>query len=218
MQPFVSIEGFGSAAVGTIYGIGRNYAEHAIELGNSVPVGEPVVFLKAPSSVRSLLSGGLAFAGETFHFEAELVIRIGQNIAMGSQGLGWASVAGIGLGIDLTRREKQNELKSKGLPWTLAKSFAGSSLLSPFIQASEVGGLEFFQFKFSVDNKLRQNGDTHHMIFDVPSILQYLSSFNTLLTGDLIFTGTPAGVGSMCKGDPFTLELMEPHRKWEGIL
>ncbi len=218
MQPTVSIEGFGSTAVGTIYAIGRNYSEHALELGNAVPVGEPVVFLKAPSSVRTLAGGALAFASETFHFEAELVLRIGQNVALGSKNVGWSSVAGIALGLDLTRREKQNELKSKGLPWTLAKSFAGSSLISPFIQTSELGGQDFFQFKLLVDGKMRQQGDTRQMIFDVPSILQYLSSFNSLLTGDLVFTGTPAGVGAICKGDHFSLELTEPHRKWDGTL
>lgn len=218
MQPLVSIESFGSSAVGTIYGIGRNYSEHALELGNPAPVGEPVVFLKAPSSVRPLSGGTLAFSTEVFHFEAELVLRIGQNVPMGSKNIGWSCVAGIGLGLDLTRREKQNELKAKGLPWTLAKSFAGSSLLSPFIQIRDLGGQEFFQFKFSIDGNLRQQGDTRQMTFDVPSILQYLSSFNSLLTGDLIFTGTPAGVGPISKGDNFTLELLEPHRKWNGVL
>jgi 2-keto-4-pentenoate hydratase/2-oxohepta-3-ene-1,7-dioic acid hydratase in catechol pathway len=218
MQPTVSIEGFGSSAIGTIYAIGRNYAEHAKELGNAVPVGDPVVFLKAPSSARSLADGSLAFGSETFHFEAEVVLRIGQNVPMGSKNIDWSCVGSVGLGLDLTRREKQNELKTKGLPWTIAKSFTGASLLSPMIQCSELGSQQFFQFTLSVGGETKQTGDTRQMIFDVPSILKYLNSFNTLLTGDLIFTGTPAGVGPIRKGEHFTLEMAEPHRKWEGIL
>ncbi len=218
MQPTITIEGFGTAAVGTIYGIGRNYADHAKELGNQVPVGEPVVFLKAPSSVRALAGGSLAFATESIHHEAELVLRIGQNIPLGTKNPGWAAIDAIGLGLDLTRREKQNDLKTKGLPWTLAKSFTGSSVLSPMIKTSECAGQEHFKFKFAIDGKTLQEGDTRQMIFDVPTLLTFLASFNTLLTGDLIFTGTPAGVGPMKRGDRFTLELMEPHRRWDGVL
>ena len=218
MIPSITIEGFGTAAVGTIYGIGRNYADHAKELGNQIPVGEPVVFLKAASSVRPLASGSLAFESESMHHEAELVLRIGQNIPLGTKNLDWTVVDAIGLGLDLTRREKQNELKAKGLPWTLAKSFAGATVLSPMIKTSECPDQKHFKFKFAIDGKTLQVGDSCQMIFDVPTILSFLASFNTLLTGDLIFTGTPAGVGPMKRGDRFTLELMQPHRRWDGVL
>lgn len=218
MQPTVMIEGSGPAAVGTIYGIGRNYAEHAKELGNTVPSGEPVVFLKAPSSIRPLDSGSLAFSHESIHHEAELVLRIGQTIPLGTQNPGWDCVDAIGLGLDMTRRDKQSELKSKGLPWTLAKSFTGASIVSPMIRLTDCGAQTTYKFKFFIEETLKQNGDTNDMIFDVPTILKFLASFNTLLAGDLIFTGTPAGVGPMTRGQRFTLELEQPHRKWHGIL
>lgn len=218
MQPSVTIENFGPAPVSTIYGIGRNYAEHAKELGNQAPVGEPVVFLKSPASLRPLAAGKVAFGAESFHHEAELVLRIGQTVPLGSRGLGWSAVDAIGLGIDLTRREKQAELKSKGLPWTLAKSFSGASIVSPLIRLNECEGKTRFQFSLFVNDQLKQTGDTDQMIFDVPTIVDFLASFNTLLSGDLIFTGTPAGVGPIKCGDKFALEMKEPHRLWVGHL
>lgn len=218
MQPFVTIEGSGPAPVGTIYGIGRNYAEHAKELGNAVPTAEPVVFLKASSSIRALTGGTMAFSSEPLHHEAELVLRIGQTVPLGTKNVGWDCIDAIGLGLDLTRREKQAELKSNGLPWTLAKSFSGASVVSPMLRLTDCGSLNFFRFKFFINDVLKQEGDTRQMIFDVPTILSFLTSFNTLIAGDLIFTGTPSGVGPMLKGQSFMLELEEPHRRWNGIL
>ncbi len=218
MQPTVTIENFGPAPVPTIYGIGRNYLEHVKELGNTPPVGEPVVFLKAPSSLRPLASGKMGFPDTAFHYEAELVLRIGQTTAVGTKGVGWDIVDAIGLGIDITRREKQAELKAKGLPWTLAKSFSGASVVSPLVRLSDCETKENFRFKFYLNDELKQTGDTAQMIFSVPQVLDFLLSFNTLLPGDLIFTGTPAGVGPIKKGDKFLLELLEPHRQWLGVL
>ncbi len=218
MQPFVTIESFGPATVPTIYGIGRNYPEHVKELGNKAPDGEPVLFLKAPASLRPLGSGTLAFPGETFHHEAELVLRIGQTVPVGTKTEGWTVVDALGLGLDLTRREKQSELKAKGLPWALAKSFAGSAVVSPLIRLTDCNERQTFRFKLIVNDQLRQSGDTSQMIFDVPTIIDFLASFNTLLPGDLIFTGTPSGVGPISSGDKFTLELEDPHRHWSGIL
>jgi len=214
----LTIEGLGPAAVGTIYGIGRNYADHAKELGNAPPKSEPVVFLKAASSIRALANGAVAFNVGEIHYEAELVVRVGQTVPMGSAITGWSAIDAVGLGLDLTIREKQNELKSKGLPWTLAKSFSGSSIVSPLIRTSELNGQDFFKFNFFVEDELKQIGDTRQMLFDVPTLLAFLATFNTLLPGDLIFTGTPAGVGPLRKGQKFILELLEPHRRWEGKL
>jgi acylpyruvate hydrolase len=218
MQPHITIEGFGPAAVPTIYGIGRNYREHARELGNPIPEGAPVVFLKAPASLRSLTQGQMAFANESFHHEAELVLRIGQTVPVGTVTSGWQAVDAIGLGLDLTRRETQATLKAQGLPWTLAKSFSGSSVVSPLLKLSDCEGQTVFNFKFFLNDELKQIGTTADMIFDVPFLIRFLASFNTLLPGDLIFTGTPAGVGPMKLGDAFTLELDKPHRKWSGTL
>ncbi len=218
MQPHISIEAFGPAPVGTIYGIGRNFTEHARELGNKAPTSEPVVFLKAASSVRSMMDGPLAHSADSIHHEAELVIRIGQTVPMGHASVGWEVIDAITLGLDLTLRDKQTELKSNGLPWTLAKSFAGASVLAPFLRANDFEGITDFEFRFYLNDTLRQSGDTRYMIFDVPNILTFLARSNTLLPGDLIFTGTPAGVGPIHKGDQFTLELLNPRRRWSGIL
>jgi 2-keto-4-pentenoate hydratase/2-oxohepta-3-ene-1,7-dioic acid hydratase in catechol pathway len=212
----ISIEGIGGVSVGTIYGIGRNYAEHAHELGNPAPSNEPVVFLKAASSVRDLVNGVVAYIDQNLHYEAELVVRIGHTVPIGSETPGWNAIDAIGLGIDLTHRDKQAELKSKGLPWSLAKSFAGASIITPLIPAHVWNGLTDFKFKFYLDNTLRQEGDTRKMIFSIPQIIRFLSTSNNLLPGDLIFTGTPAGVGPILSGQIFGLELSNPHRMWTG--
>ena len=214
----LDIEGVGSSPIGTIYGIGRNYLEHARELGNQAPDSEPVVFLKSSTSVRELKSGEVAYDGVGIHYEAELVVRIGQKIGLGTHHLNFDVVDAVGLGLDLTHREKQNELKSKGLPWTLAKSFTGSSILTPMIPTGELKGKSQFCFNFFLDGQLRQQGDTRKMIFSIPEILEFLAKTSTLYPGDLIFTGTPAGVGAITKGQRFCLELIDPHRSWEGRL
>jgi len=212
------IEGHEPSTIGTIYGIGRNYLEHARELGNEKPESEPVVFLKASSSARGLMTGGVAFEGLGLHYEAEVVIRIGQRIESGSSNVDWRAINAVGLGLDLTHREKQNQLKSKGLPWALAKSFTGATILTPMIPTSELKGQSQFMFNFYLDGQIRQQGDTRNMIFSVPEILTFLAASNTLHPGDLVFTGTPAGVGVITKGQKFRLELLEPHRSWDGQL
>ncbi len=202
-------------SVGSIFGIGRNYEAHAKELANPVPQGEPVVFLKTASSLRDLeTKAEMAFIADTYHHEAELVIRIGKNCTLNEK-LTWNAISHIGLGLDLTRRQVQDQLKAKGLPWTTAKSFAGSAVMTPMVQYS---GGERFEFELLVNGTLRQRGDTAHMIFDVPFILTWLAQFNYLQEGDLIYTGTPAGVGPINKGDRFTLNLQQPARSWTGVL
>jgi 2-keto-4-pentenoate hydratase/2-oxohepta-3-ene-1,7-dioic acid hydratase in catechol pathway len=202
----------------SIFGIGRNYEEHARELGNAIPQGEPVVFLKAGSSIREINRGETAYPQEEIHFEAELVLRIGKKLPWGNKSKGWDAIDAIALGLDLTRRNKQAELKSKGLPWTLAKSFHGASILSPFVPVRNLKSDQFFEFNFYLNGNLKQKGDTRKMIFDVPYLLDFLASNHSLIPGDLIFTGTPEGVGPMKKGDKFCLELINPQHKWEGVL
>ncbi len=183
---------------GNIYCIGRNYADHAKELGNEVP-SEPVVFLKAPSALRSLTEGPLAFADETFHHELELCLLIGKTIEQASDATLDAVVA-VSLGLDLTRRAVQDQLKKKGLPWTTAKSFAGSGVLAPFVAASSVD-LTNTDLQLYVNGEMKQSGNTRDMIFPCLTILRYLSTLQSLQPGDLIFTGTPAGVGPIKRGD-----------------
>lgn len=202
--------------VRNIYCIGRNYAEHAAELGNQL-AEQPLVFLKSTASLRQPGPSRMAFAEETFHHEAELVLVIGDDCELG-KGPGISAVAGVGLGLDLTRREVQTELKKKGQPWTLAKSFAGSAVVGKFLAVDGLQRADYFRFQLRVNGDLRQEGDTRDMLFSIPSIIDYLNSFQALQRGDLIYTGTPAGVGPIRKGDHFNLTLLGENLALQGTL
>lgn len=200
-----------------IYCVGRNYAEHAHELNNPVP-SEPVIFTKTPQALRLPEEAGkIAFGDETFHHEAELVLLIGERVERG-KAIGWKAVRAIGLGIDLTRREIQNSLKSKGLPWTIAKSFEGSAIVAPLLPIAKFSNLENIGFEFAVNDEVRQRGSSSEMLFNIPTILSYLTTLGPLCPGDLIFTGTPKGVGPIRRGDHFTLRFLAPDHRWHGTL
>jgi 2-keto-4-pentenoate hydratase/2-oxohepta-3-ene-1,7-dioic acid hydratase in catechol pathway len=183
---------------GNIYCIGRNYADHARELNNEIPA-EPVVFIKAPSALRALESGPLAFPDETYHHELELVLLVGQHLKAQSD-VGPDSIVALTLGLDLTRRAVQDQLKKKSLPWTIAKSFAGSAVLAPFVSARGVD-LTRIDLQLEVNGEVKQVGHTRDMMFPCYTILHYLVTLQNLYPGDLIFTGTPAGVGPVRRGD-----------------
>lgn len=203
--------------------LGRNYVEHAKELGNAVPKEEPVIFLKSSSSVRSLEGGQIAFASQVFHHEIELVLLVGQHVPLNTvaEGCELDCIRAVGLGLDLTRREKQAELKSAGLPWTLAKSFCGAALLSPFTPIA-VADFADIGFELLVNGERKQRGHVSQMIFDLPFQLRYLNSFVPLLPGDVIFTGTPSGVGPVAQGDRLCLSFLSPrslsHLSFDGCL
>jgi len=212
--------------VGTVYCIGRNYAEHAAELQNPIP-DSPVVFLKSAAALRHLspqpsagehfVSAPMAFATEIFHHEAELVLLLGQAVELGEQGR-WSDIVGLTLGIDLTRREVQTQLKAKGLPWTTAKSFAGSGILADFQPIAAVANLESIKFTLTVNGELRQTGDSRNMLFPVPTLLTYLASLHALQPGDLVYTGTPKGVGPIRLGDKLVLQLSDANQEFCGEL
>ena len=182
--------------------IGRNYAKHAKELGNTVPT-EPVYFMKPDSA---LLPKKQPFFYPNFtkdlHYEVELVIKIcklGKNI---SKQFASTYYNEIGLGIDFTARDIQLECKAKGLPWEKAKAFDCSAPLSrEFIQKSEFKNLDDIAFSLEKNGEIVQKGNTQDMLFDFDHLICYLSQFMTLKIGDLIFTGTPAGVGPVKIGD-----------------
>ncbi|MBC7662139.1 MAG: fumarylacetoacetate hydrolase family protein [Chitinophagaceae bacterium] len=184
---------------GNIYCIGRNYVDHVKELQNEIPE-EPVVFLKSPASLRPLHSDALACATESFHHEIELVIMVKHHIKM-SEKADISAIGAITLGIDLTRRTLQNELKAKGLPWTLAKSFAGAGLLHSFQTFPK--DAPDIEFSLSVNGEERQRGHSKDMVFDFRRILNFLLKYQDLYPGDIIYTGTPAGVAAFKKGDSF---------------
>jgi acylpyruvate hydrolase len=201
----------------SIFAIGRNYVGHIKELNNERPT-EPVVFLKTNAALRDLSSDNqMAFADETFDHECEVVLEIGRDITLGSKP-SWDDVKGIRLGLDLTRRAKQSELKSKGLPWTLAKSFKGAGVLSPMIDKSDIPNLNNIEFSLHINGTLRQQGQTSMMIWGVPDILAYLCTFTDLRAGDLVFTGTPEGVGPIRVGDRIDLALLNTAFKFSGVL
>ncbi|MCX6107672.1 MAG: fumarylacetoacetate hydrolase family protein [Proteobacteria bacterium] len=202
--------------VRNVYCIGRNYADHARELGNEVP-SVPIVFLKTTTSLRPLATGDLAYDSETFHHEAELVVLVGEDIKLGEK-CDWRAVSALGLGLDLTRREVQNQLKAKGLPWTAAKSFAGSGLLSDFVEKDRFPDLDAIQFRFTLNNRLCQQGDTRLMLNSIPALLTHLAASTSLVPGDIVFTGTPAGVGPIRRGDVFALEFTQPNIIFNGKL
>jgi 2-keto-4-pentenoate hydratase/2-oxohepta-3-ene-1,7-dioic acid hydratase in catechol pathway len=207
----------GTAIINNIYCIGRNYAEHAAELNNPLPA-EPVVFLKTLASLRLPgESGRIAFPDETFHHEAEMVLLVGQRIER-PEDCRWERISHVGLGLDLTRREVQNSLKEKGLPWARAKSFRGSAVVAPLIPATEFRDKSSIQFTFSVNGDLKQDGDTAMMLFKVEQLLAALLQLHPLAPGDLIFTGTPKGVGPLRAGDRFQLAFKATKHAFDGVL
>jgi acylpyruvate hydrolase len=184
-----------------IFCIGRNYSEHAKELGNAVPE-DPVVFTKPDTA---LLKNDEPFYLPDFstdvHHEVELVIKInkvGKNI---QEKFARNYFQEIGLGIDFTARDVQSKLKAKGLPWDLAKGFDGAAPLGKFIEISEREHLDNISFGLQKNGQWVQQGNTKDMIFSFEKIIAFVSSYFTLKVGDLIYTGTPAGVGPVAIGD-----------------
>lgn len=199
-------------ATGAIYCIGRNYLEHALELGNPRPA-RPVVFLKSTAALRELgavdgaAPGAMAYPDEEFHHEAELVLLLGRSVALGARA-GWEAVAGVSLGLDLTRRAVQDELKRAGLPWTAAKSFAGSAIVGDLVGTEAIGDPAQLEFRLAVRGEPRQHGRLRDMLFGVPELLAHLASAHPLRPGDLVYTGTPPGVGPVRRGDEVCLTLL----------
>ncbi len=181
----------------SIFCIGRNYAEHAKELGNAVPT-TPIVFLKPLSSLCG--SGEklvLPKESHNIHHETEVVIAIERAAQNLTEDNALSVVAGYAIGIDVTARDLQDDAKKKGMPWTLSKGFPTFAPLSPFVKGAELP----LSFSLKINGVLRQQGNTADMIFSIPKLLVYLASVFTLSPGDLIFTGTPSGVGPLKSGD-----------------
>jgi acylpyruvate hydrolase len=197
----------------SIYCIGRNYKAHIAELGNQ-EMAEPIIFIKNIGALRGSL-GQVAYMNEEFHHEAELVLKVKEFYPMNSKP-GPSTKLEIGLGIDLTRRGIQANLKANGLPWTLAKSFKGSAIVGQFIPPP--ANVQNIQFKLYVNEVLKQSGNTALMIFDIPTIINFILSFQDLNIGDLIFTGTPEGVGPIKIGDRFNLTIPDLNYEFSGEL
>lgn len=186
-----------------ILAVGRNYSEHAKELNNPVPT-EPVVFLKPDTT---LLREGKAFYhpdfSEEIHYEAELVIKIGKEGKHIAEKFALSYIDSIGIGIDFTARDIQEKCKQKGLPWEIAKAFDHSAPIGNFIPLNEINDLKNISFSLTKNKEQVQKGNSADMIFSFEQIITYLSKRFTLKKGDLIFTGTPAGVGKINIGDHY---------------
>jgi acylpyruvate hydrolase len=185
-----------------IFAIGRNYAEHIKELNNERP-DEPVIFTKPDTAViRNNAPFYYPEFSKDIHHEVELVLRIskeGKNI---QDKFASKYYDAIGVGIDFTARDLQQKAKEKGLPWDIAKGFNGSAPISDkFLLVSDFKDLKNINFSLSINGEVRQQGNTSLMLFNFDYIIAYLSKFFTLRTGDLIFTGTPKGVGPVKVGD-----------------
>ncbi|RYD50894.1 MAG: FAA hydrolase family protein [Sphingobacteriales bacterium] len=181
--------------------IGRNYANHAKELNNDLPE-VPVIFLKPETA---LLPPGTPLAIPSFtqalHYECELVMRIGIPGKHISEAAAQDHIDAITLGIDFTARDVQDALKQKRLPWELAKAFDGSAAVGRFLPATDFPDLTTIRFRLFKDALPVQEGHSADMLFSVPALIAFASQYFTLQPGDLIFTGTPEGVGPVVAGN-----------------
>lgn len=204
------IPGLDSISVRNIYCIGRNYAEHARELGNAVPT-EPVVFLKPNSAV---IGDGadiiIPAMSQRVDHEVELVVAIGKGGRRISESEALSSVAGIGIGIDVTARDLQDQAKKKALPWAIAKGFDTFAVLGGFAPVPTGVALESLSLELLVNGEKRQDGRIVDMLFSVPKLIAFLSGIFTLQPGDLIYTGTPPGVAPLAAGDRVQAQLLSP--------
>lgn len=174
--------------------VGRNYVEHITELGNEV-ADEMVVFLKPASAISTQLRS--LHNNEPLHFETEICFKVVQG-----------RLAYVGIGLDLTKRDLQSKLKAKGLPWERAKGFDGAALFSNFIAFDDTN-IEQLALTLTIDGKQRQQGNVSLMLYKPQAIIEQVKEFMTLCDGDIIMTGTPAGVGIVNTGSEFIAKLYQ---------
>jgi fumarylpyruvate hydrolase len=185
-----------------IYCVGRNYAEHAVEMGHDPSREAPFFFQK---NTDSLVMDGAAFPyppkSKDVHHEIELVVALGSGGSDIAAADALSHVFGYAVGLDMTRRDLQGEAKKAGRPWEIGKAFEAAAPCSAIVQASETGHPTAGEIRLDVNGTPRQRGDLSQMIWSVPEIIAHLSGLFALRAGDLIYTGTPAGVGPVQRGD-----------------
>lgn len=181
--------------------VGRNYAGHIKELANERPT-DPVLFLKPDTAILpDQQDFYIPEFSNDIHYEVEVLVKISKPGKHISEKFAPKYYEEIGLGIDFTARDVQAKLKEKGLPWEKAKAFDGSAVVGEFFPKEEMGDLNNLPFTLQMNDSLAQNGNTSLMLWKIDEIIAYISSYFTLRKGDIIFTGTPAGVGSVKPGD-----------------
>ena len=200
-HPMIPVEGGGVFPVRRVYCIGRNYAAHAIEMGHDPDREPPFFFQKNPDSLDA--SGEMPYPVRTsdLHHEIEMMVALksgGRDIALEDA---LSHVWGYGVALDMTRRDLQGEAKKLGRPWEIGKSFEHSAPISPLLPVAQVGHPSTGEITLHVNGALRQEGDLAQMIWKTPEIIRYLSQYFELAAGDVILTGTPAGVGPVARGD-----------------
>lgn len=193
------------SAITKVVCVGRNYAEHAKELNNPIP-SEPILFIKPESSVVAL-SQDFSIPDTDCHYEAEIAVLIGRELCHASSDEVEKGIVGLGLALDLTRRDLQSKLKEKSHPWEVAKSFDGACPLSDFVPVGEFESLRDIEFTLHINDELKQYGKSSDMLNPIAPLIAHMSSFFTLRPGDVVLTGTPKGVGQLHKGDSLSLEL-----------
>jgi fumarylpyruvate hydrolase len=188
--------------VGRIFCVGRNYAEHAKEMGHEVDREAPFYFTKPASAI---VASGATIAyppgTENFHHEMEFVVALGGPAFRIAEEDAMDAVFGYACGLDLTRRDLQHAAKEKGRPWDLAKAFEHSAVISPITPAGVFGAIGGQRIHLAVNGETRQDSRLSDLIWSVPALISHLSRYYHLQAGDLIYTGTPAGVGKLVAGD-----------------
>lgn len=193
--------------LGKIVCVGRNYAEHAAELNNPIPE-QPLLFIKpATSAVNMQQPLELPKSVGDVHYETEIALLIGETLCKVTADEALAGVAGVGLALDLTLRDLQSELKKLGHPWERAKAWDGACPLSDFVAAAEVQDWQALELSLTINGVEKQRGQAKQMLTPLAELLSHISQTFTLLPGDVVITGTPAGVGKLATGDQLELAL-----------
>ena len=205
--------------MGKVVCIGRNYAEHAKELNNPVP-SEPLLFIK-PGSCVVAMDESFAIPAErgAVHYEAEIAVLIGKPLSKKpSAEEARDAISGFAPALDLTLRDLQDALKKKSYPWEIAKSFDGACVLAPFVPGDAVEDLADLGIRLSLNGELRQDGNSRDMLTPILPLIQHIAGHFSLQPGDVILTGTPAGVGPLQSGDELQLELVGHSSRTSRVL
>ncbi len=191
---------------GKVVCVGRNYAEHAKELNNPVP-STPLLFIKPATSLVAMAGEFRVPTGQgDCHIETEIALLVGEQITNADPSSAWSRLAGIGLGYDLTLRDLQTKLKEKGHPWERAKAFDASCPISEFVPIADIDEMTF-GLQLTLNGELQQSGTASEMITSMSHLLAHISQTFTLMPGDIVLTGTPAGVCAIKPGDQLSAQL-----------
>jgi acylpyruvate hydrolase len=193
--------------VGKVVCVGRNYASHVKELNNPIPA-EPLLFMKPATALKPISEPiSLPSYSQDCQYEIEIAILIGNKLARASISEAVKAIAGYGLALDLTLRDIQQQLKQQGYPWERAKAFDGSCPIAPFVKLDNTVNLQAIEFSLQIDEVVKQHGNSRDMLWPIAELLSHISHYFSLTPGDIVLTGTPAGVGRLQVGDKLRLEL-----------